>query len=244
MNSRTEKPNEVNLEFDHRVLRLIIGGVAFALPGVTVGLSSTPLSSISASYYTEARDFFVGSLFVVCALFLAYMGKGGPEIRVTKLGALAAFLAAIFPTACDGCAGDWKSTIHYGAAGILFLGIAYLCLAVFNHRAEDKAASNRMGSTPLKRGPTRRRVVYLVCGYIILASIAAVVIAQFTVPAALMKTAAVTFYAELVALWAFGAAWLVASKIFLWFVEDEDESEHLVLIKYDAKQSRVKATGD
>lgn len=236
----SEQSNESKLDFDPRVLRLIIGVVAFALPWLTPLLSTTPLSSISASYYTEARDVFVGSLFVIFALFLAYYGKTPAEKRVTSLGAIAALLAAVFPTACEGCGVNWKFTIHYGSAAVLFLGIAYLCLVVFSRRAQAKADVNRMGATPLKRGPARRLFAYRVCGGLILASIGVAVIAQFTLPPALMKTAAVTFYAEAVALWCFSFAWLVASKISLWFVEDEAESEHLVLFDYQTRQARAK----
>ena len=63
-----------NPVFDYRALRLFVGIIAFALPFVVIVLSPVPLSSISASYFTEARDAFVGMLFFVWAFLCAYNG--------------------------------------------------------------------------------------------------------------------------------------------------------------------------
>src|SRR4026207_1917459 len=103
--------------FNHDQLRLIVGFVAFALPLLVKYKSSTALTSISASYHTEAHDIFVGSLFVIATVFLAYNGHGSIwESGISKLGALAAAGAAIYPTACDSCVSDVKSYIHSIAA--------------------------------------------------------------------------------------------------------------------------------
>lgn len=56
--------SDSNKVFDYRALRLVMGLIAFALPIVASAVSSTQLTSISASYYTEARDVFVGLLFL------------------------------------------------------------------------------------------------------------------------------------------------------------------------------------
>lgn len=69
------KTSDSGAVFDYRALRLFVGLVALGLPEVVAFISSTPLSSISASYYTEARDIFIGSLFVIGALLWAYNGR-------------------------------------------------------------------------------------------------------------------------------------------------------------------------
>ncbi len=56
--------------FDYRALRLLVGIIAFAIPICVTLISSEPLSSISASYFTEARDVFVGMLFSYATIFL------------------------------------------------------------------------------------------------------------------------------------------------------------------------------
>jgi hypothetical protein len=63
--------------FDYRALRLIMGLIAFSLPIVVTVLATGPLSSISAPYYTDGRDAFVGMLFIVGALLWAYTPSCG-----------------------------------------------------------------------------------------------------------------------------------------------------------------------
>jgi len=203
--------------FDYRALRLLVGLVAFALPVAARLISAIRLSSVSASYYTDARDVFVGSLFVIGALLIAYNGHTPPEKWVSKGAALAAIIAALFPTTCDECAADIKSTIHTVAAVILFSTIAYFCLGPFRTNTKGKKG---------KKG--RRAAVYLVCGWIIIGCMLGAGAAQITMSDATRKTLAITFVAEFVALWAFGVAWIVAGKVIPPLV-DEDERLKLSL---------------
>jgi len=200
-----------NSVFDYRALRLMVGLVAFALPVVARLLSSRPISSISASYYTEARDAFVGELFVIGALMWAYNGHTDMEKWVSKIASIAAIIVAIFPTTCDLCESDLKSTIHYGAAIVLFSTIAYFCLGPFR-----KNTKGRKG----KKG--RRATIYLVCGWIILGCMLGAGSAKLILPVELQKSWAVTFVAEFAALWAFGVAWIVAGKVIPPLVDDDD----------------------
>src|SRR6476660_7234669 len=64
-------------EINHRTIKLLIGLIAISLANVTAFFSSTPIASISASYYDEdwARDFLVGSLFAISAFLFAYNGR-------------------------------------------------------------------------------------------------------------------------------------------------------------------------
>ena len=68
-------PEAENLVFSPYTLRLIVGFIAFALPPIVISITATMTSSISASYYTNARDVFVGLLFVIGAFLLAYNGR-------------------------------------------------------------------------------------------------------------------------------------------------------------------------
>lgn len=67
-------PNPSGAVFDYRTLRLLTGLIALCLPFLVSLRASPELSSISASYYTEARDLFVGMIFVVAAFMWAYQG--------------------------------------------------------------------------------------------------------------------------------------------------------------------------
>ncbi len=85
-----------NLTFDHYTLRLFVGGIALFFPWVVtvfafpVNSSHLALleripSSISASYYTNARDIFVGCLAVIGILLIGYKGHT-PVLPREKVG--------------------------------------------------------------------------------------------------------------------------------------------------------------
>jgi len=57
--------------FNYMKLRFTMGVIALSLPIVVTLIASVQLSSISASYFTEARNAFVGQLFVVAAFLFA-----------------------------------------------------------------------------------------------------------------------------------------------------------------------------
>src|SRR5687768_1062017 len=118
MAAESKKQDEI---FDYRTLRLLVGIVAFALPIVvwaTARIAGDKIDSISISYHTDsARDFFVGALFIIATLMVAYNGhdpsgnesmKDGPaphplmkwisEKWASKVVALMAVGVALFPT--------------------------------------------------------------------------------------------------------------------------------------------------
>ena len=201
--------------FDYRALRLLVGLIAFALPFVVSLLSSSQLSSISASYHTEARDAFVGMLFVVSAFLWAYNGHSSKEAWASKVASLAAILVAIFPTSCDSCETDIKSIIHYGAAVILFVILAYFCFVPFRKNTKGKGG---------KKG--RRSKIYFICGWIIVGCLLGLGLMELIVSDETLKAFKITYWGEAIALGAFGVAWIVAGKYFSPFV-DKDEALRL-----------------
>jgi hypothetical protein len=198
--------------FDYRLLRLLMGMMAFALPFVVHLISSTPLSSISAAYHTEARDIFVGLIFVVSAFMLAYKGHTPTETWVSGVASLATALIALYPTSCDTCAPDTSSQIHYVASAILFSILAYFCLGPFRKNTKGQGGKK-----------ARRARIYLICGWIIVLCIVTIGVAELMMPAETMKALRLTYWVEVVALEAFGVAWIVAGKAIRPLV-DEDEA--------------------
>ena len=203
--------------FDYRALRLIVGLIAFALPFVVSIISSSPLSSISASYHTEARDAFVGMLFVVGAFLWAYNGHTQLQAWASKIASFAAIFVAIFPTTCDICETDIKSIIHYGAAAILFAILAYFCFGPF--RKNTKGQKGKKG---------KRSKIYFTCGWIIVGCMLGLGLMELTISYETLKAFKVTYWAEAIALSAFGIAWTIAGKYFRPFV---DKEEALLLFK-------------
>ncbi len=75
-----------DMVFDPRALRLIVGLIAFLLPFVVIIVNAKLTSSISASYHTDARDIFVGVLFVIGFLFVAYNGHHDVDLPEENIG--------------------------------------------------------------------------------------------------------------------------------------------------------------
>jgi hypothetical protein len=197
--------------FDYRALRLLVGLIAFALPFVVCFLSSAPLSSISASYYTNARDVFVGMLFVVSAFLWAYNGHTTGESWASKGASLAAILVALCPTACDQCETDIKAVIHYAAAAALFTILAYFCFGPFRKNTRGRGG---------KKG--RRSKIYLACGWIMIGCMLGMGISKLSLPDETINALGTIYWAEAMALIAFGVAWMVAGKYFSPLVDKEE----------------------
>ena len=254
----TKESNVKDLLFDYRTLRLTVGIVAMGLPLAVYLSTLTITSSISASYYTDARDVFVGLLFVIGALFLAYYGHKDNLLEkwISRIGAIAVFCAAIFPTSCDLCEPDVKSTIHYIAAFILFSSVVYFCLFAFPGSAKAKIADEeeeknklqKMGGkevihkidtlVALQRMQARRILFYKMCGFVIAAIMLGSVIASFALSNAIKQAWPITFIAEAAALELFGIAWLTASKTLPFLAH---EQERLPLFKRKQQGAQVSA---
>jgi hypothetical protein len=270
-------------DFDLPALRFLVSLIALSLPPLVFLITLRITSSISASYYTNARDPFVGLLFVIGALFWAYDGHpepkvlekeesaiekaanqiGGlprivvsaiangiykieqvlskiPENLVSKIGGTAAIVAAICPTACDSCQTDPRSIVHYVAATILFSAIVYFCLIAFPYQTkvkireeeikkvelmkeQGKAASAEIHTLEEMQTKQKRRArFYLGCSLVIAVIMLALAAAQFTVPAETMVTLHLTYWAEFVALWLFGFAWLIATRTLPVFAHERE----------------------
>ena len=243
----TSKSKE-NLVFDHRTLRLIVGCIAFSFSWIVFLLATTITSSISSSYHTDARDVFVGFLFVIGVLLIAYKGhehqlapgnhgKFWRRIRrywakheediVSTIGGIAAIAAAVCPTACDGCTRDVKSNIHTIAAIILFAIVVYFCLVAFLRSAYAKTAEGkeaefrfwRVVKYALQNGEANADItaksrirLYLFCGVGIALVMIGLFVAEFTVLDETRTAFKLTYWAETIALFLFGIAWMFASQ--------------------------------
>ena len=197
--------------FDYRAIRLLIGIIAFALPIVVSIVSSISLSSISAAYHTEARDFLVGMLFIVSAFFMAYNGHTTAQAWASKVASIAAIMVALFPTSCDTCDPDIISAIHYSSAAVLFSILAYFCFGPFREKTKGQ---------PGKKG--RRSKIYFSCGCIMVGCLVIIGLSKLFLPDETVNALRITYWGEAIALAAFGVAWIVAGKYFRVFVDQQD----------------------
>lgn len=211
------EPRERMLVFDYQVSRLVMGIIAFTLPFVVSFVSSTPLLSISASYYTGARDVFVGMLFIVGSFLFAYNGYTTTQSVTSKIASLAAILAAVCPTKCETCQWSIIAIVHYCSATTLFSVLAYFCLGPFSQKAEGKKFTHKKAK--------RRKIIYQLCGYSMIVCMVTAAISigvQLFLPGNKIETLRLTYWAEAVALVAFGVAWMTASRFSQWFAEEEE----------------------
>lgn len=209
----TQPTNKV---FDYRALRLLVGIIAFSLPFVVSAISNSELGSISGSYYTNARDVFVGLLFIVGAFLWAYNGhKTQHKISqktLSKIAAVAAVGLAIFPTSDGDVPATLTSALHYGSAAVLFLILTRFCFVFF--QVDIKGQGGKKG---------RRSKVYFLCGWIMLCCILVIAAKQIPMIKEWVGDFALVFWAEAIALCAFGAAWIVAGKYLSIFTEPEEK---------------------
>jgi len=197
-------------EIDHHSLKLIVGGIAILLPVLTSllaedlsgCLASGSIQSISASYHAGgwARDIFVGFLFAIASFLFAYNGESKIEWASSKLAGISALAVALFPCSCE-CLDKALDGVHGGAAAVMFLFLAGMC-RIFYGRACAKG----------HRQAKWRANIYAVCGWTILAAIAALGFDMVLAGAISDRFPRLVFYGEAVGLWAFGITWMVASR--------------------------------
>ncbi|MBO6506662.1 MAG: hypothetical protein JJ850_01255 [Kordiimonadaceae bacterium] len=210
-------------QINHKTMRQIVGGIALFLAFFTYWLSDVywPVNSISATYWTNSGDLFVGSLIVVGFFLAAYNGKHGRDLEyyISKVAAVLAVFVALFPTdiectadqvttgqacpvfapstwidAITGFLGTSADVIHYVAAIPLFICLVVL-LWFFSKRAKEK-------------GHPGRALAYRILA---IAMIAGMAIIYGIVHFWLVRSDAI-FWVEGWALMTFGIAWLLAGS--------------------------------
>ena len=218
--SESDDAESRNPTFDYVTLRLLMGVMAFAIPIVVIYLAHPiVLESISASYHTDAQDHFVGMLFIVAAFLIAYRGRSPAQGLWSKVGAVAAVLVAICPSSTATMPDLPSGPVHYIAAAILFLILAYFCFVFWK---KTHASEN-----PFKK---RRSPVYAACGIIMLTCIVAIAAANWFFGDT-AKALRITFWGEWIALWAFGVAWIVAGKSLPFLSEPSERPKLLADVK-------------
>ena len=174
--------------------------------------------SISASYYTGARNFFVGSLCAVGIFLISSVGYRR-DIKYSVFAGVMSFLVAFDPCGAP-AAGvpfcglrvdlpyPYSGTVHFVSAILLFLTFAFFCLVLFTRSTDDPDSfAPRLKGLPEKK--KQRNVVFIVCGCIMLAAMGCFVIAKIMDPELRHHQLLIV---EWVCLWAFGIAWLVKGQ--------------------------------
>ena len=202
-------PKPERAEINYHTSRLIVGIIALTLATITSLLTKNPLNSISAAYWEPGPSHvvFIGFLFAIAAFLLAYNGHNTLDMILARIAAIAAVGVAWFPCNCGPNSELGAQTLHLLSAGAMFLVLAYFAYGFF-----QEASKKRRNPKPEDGRPTPRAAIYGICALAILVAIAAFVLPiVIRVPTSDIFPNYV-FVWEAVALHAFGAAWLVASR--------------------------------
>ena len=203
-------------------LRMIIGLLGIALPiglliqNSVVGHCTESLCSISHNYYSAGRDWFVAILSVVAFFMYAYRGYNDTDRILSKMASLFVIGIISFPTNSSSCPGDCiiyaseddniRNALHFISAGLFFVILIVFCLRQFVQSDPNKEMSEQK---------KRRNRIYRICGIIMtLCLIVMGIDAGFKGDAQYFIHEDVFFYAESIALFAFGISWLTKAEIF------------------------------
>ncbi len=235
-----------NLVFDHHTIRGLIGLITMLLPLVVSIPTGKIINSISWSYYTNARDFFVGSLFVIGAFLISYKGHK-PVLHQNDLGEFWKWMSKFWRGAinfriwerkneedlvsCMGGVAAWFTAICPTAyciekdcpndpiSCIHYIGaiILFSTTVYFCLVAFRNQVNSKIGN-----GPKKRKTIYLICGW----GITAIMLGLIVVKAAHLRIIGnITFWTETVALELFGFAWLIASQYLPYFTDKTERQK-------------------
>lgn len=199
-------------------LRRAAGWIGIVLPFVVfffnLSVHHCVPQSISASYYTGARNYFVGSLCAVGVFLVCSVGYKEDTLWSIFAGAMA-FLVAFCPTRPGPCSlpnahvpfpDSW--VIHMAAAIALFLTFAIFCLFLFTRSSQSPGVAMPKLST-LPDQKKKRNVVFIVCGSGMLVCMAALAVAK-------LMDRDLNHYEVLIVEWLclllFGIAWIVKGQ--------------------------------
>jgi hypothetical protein len=221
---------------------LPIGKILFEGPGLE--------GSMSAYFYTVTGRVFVGSLCAIGVFLLSYRYKKW-DIIASIIAGICAIGVALFPTApkVDPTSTQNAISIVHGiSAGLFFLTLACMSIFLFTKTYPYQALQPRKPmdylamfavtrtkpGLPLNPRKKKRNVIYRVCGYIILFCIIAMGIVGIKAIKEHVQQYNPVFWLESIAVFAFGASWLIKGETIL---KDRDSDR-----EFDERIQRRAAT--
>ena len=196
-------------------LRKTVGWIGILLPfvlalGVIIDSGNSDLiSSISHYYYSVMGNVFVGSLCAVALFMFFYCGYDKRDDWAGNIAGFFAIGVAWCPTT-QFHPTELTGYIHFACATIFFLTLSYYSLVLFTQTEEGKKPEGRK---------LARNRIYITCGTIMIACLIAIAIYSFVTDDT-TKTRFI-FWAESIALVAFGISWLTKGETMYFFPDKE-----------------------
>ncbi len=214
-------------------LKRALGILAMALPVVCLvwSLAFSPCHavehSISHYYHTSLRDVFVGLLAAVAIFLMTYTGYGWVDNLASWVIGVVGAGIVVFPCptvrfapppiVLDPCFAalpreaaigilrlpqETSGTVHIILAGLFFVFLAAYSIIVFPMTDKDNPGPKKLF----------KNWVYRICGLVMLATMALLLIVYFAAPDFLGSTV-LGFICETIMLFAFGVSWLVKGDL-------------------------------
>lgn len=199
--------DDSKLIYSYWTLRNAVGWIGVSLPfvlmlGVFLIFGGNVIEeSISSYYYTGMRDVFVGALCGIALFMFYYYGYSELDNWTGNFAGFFALGVAWFPTTETGPA-DLIGKIHFAFAALLFLTLVFFSIFLFTKSKKG------VPPTPEK---LKRNKIYIICGIIILICIISIPIYKYLIEPN-TPISAFVFWAETIALIAFGVSWLTKGE--------------------------------
>jgi hypothetical protein len=187
--------------YSYLALRKAVGWIGILLPFVLMLGSSLVfrekpvLKTISLYYHSGMRDVFVGSICAIALFLFFYRGYDKKDNRAGNMAGFFAVGIALFPTSKAGPQ-NWVGIVHFICAVVFFIILSGISTFLFT----------RGKTNPTSQKLTRNKI-YLICGLVMIGSLIAIMI-YFVFFDFENSESCFVFWAETVALIAFGVSWL------------------------------------
>ncbi len=197
------------------IMRIFIGALAVALPFLLVLIDGLgfdgdpfPRDSLSAYYYSGVRELFVGTLSATAVFLVTYkVADRTLDNTLSVVAGFAVLLVMLFPTSPPEGVGltplqellgvSGVKAVHFVAAGAFIVSLGVIS---FFFGVREGAREPREG----RRSPTFWRGYHWSCAGAIAAAVVWIVIT-----ALVGEPSKALLVGEAVAVWAFGASWLM-----------------------------------
>lgn len=193
--------------FNIKKLRCFVGWLAFLLPWIVVLILGYFPKSISATYYTSARDVFLIILGASSVLLMYYDGYDKIDDILNTTAGIFGIMICVFPCFTDAekvgmfQLDPYTSMIIHTASAIGFFAIlAYVSLFQFT-KSDGNMTENKK----------KRNVIYRVCGIGMIVSFAILLLPYFRIQVWLTEMFALSF---------FGISWLTKANAYKWLFAD------------------------
>jgi GNAT superfamily N-acetyltransferase len=192
---------DADLTYSYLALRKAVGWIGIALPlvlvlGMLLIFREKPvLKTISLYYHSGMRDVFVGAICSIALFLFFYKGYDRLDNWAGNVAGFFAVGIALFPTAAKGPQ-DWVGVVHFISAAVFFMILSGISMFLFTRTKPD----------PTRQKVTRNKI-YLICGLVMIFSLVSILI-YFSFFDFEKSASCFVFWAETIALIAFGVSWL------------------------------------